>query len=204
MHDVQAARGAPLNEPDPSAPTSVGDRGLGRLPLLLAVAAGVLALDVVSKLLAVEELSDREPVSLLGGLLTLRLVRNPGAAFGMAQGMTIVFTCVAVAVVLVILRMARRLTSAWWAVALGLVLGGALGNLMDRLLRSPGPGRGHVVDFLELPRWPVFNLADSAIVVAALLMVVLTARGVPHGAERVEPGDNPPFPDADRGPEKLK
>ena len=94
--------------------------------------------------------------------------------------MTIVFTCVAVAVVVVILRMARRLTSAWWAVALGLVLGGALGNLVDRLLRSPGPGRGHVVDFLELPRWPVFNLADSAIVVAGVLMVVLSARGVPH------------------------
>ena len=105
---MQAARGAPLNEPDPSTPASVGDRGPGRLPLLLAVAGGVLALDVFSKLLAVEELSDREPISLLGGLLTLRLVRNPGAAFGMAQGMTIVFTCVAVAVVVVILRMARR------------------------------------------------------------------------------------------------
>ena len=188
---MQAARGAPLNEPDPSTPASVGDRGPGRLPVLLAVAGGVLALDVVSKLLAVEELSDREPISLLGGLLTLRLVRNPGAAFGMAQGMTIVFTCVAVAVVVVILRMARRLTSAWWAVALGLVLGGALGNLTDRLLRSPGPGRGHVVDFLELPRWPVFNLADSAIVVAGVLMVVLSARGVPHD-ERVAREDEPP------------
>jgi signal peptidase II len=194
VHDVQAARGAPLNEPDPSAPTSVGDRGLGRLPLLLAVAAGVLALDVVSKLVAVEQLRDREPVSLLGGLLTLRLVRNPGAAFGMAQGMTIVFTCVAVAVVVVILRVARRLTSAWWAVALGLVLGGALGNLMDRLLRSPGPGRGHVVDFLELPRWPVFNLADSAIVVAGVFMVVLSARGVDAltDDERAGTEDEPP------------
>ena len=154
-------------------------RSVGRVPLLLAVAAGVLALDVVTKLLAVRELTDREPISLLGGLLTLRLVRNPGAAFGMAQGLTIVFTCVALGVVVVILRVARRLQSGWWAVALGLVLGGALGNLLDRLLRSPAPGRGHVVDFLELPRWPVFNLADSAIVVAAVLMVGLTARGVP-------------------------
>lgn len=188
---MQAARGAPLNEPDPPTPESDGGRGPGRLALLLAVAAGVLALDVLSKLVAVEELSDREPISLLGGLLTLRLVRNPGAAFGMAQGMTIVFTGVAVAVVVVILRMARRLTSAWWAVALGLVLGGALGNLTDRLLRSPGPGRGHVVDFLELPRWPVFNLADSAIVVAGVLMVVLSARGVPHD-ERATREDEPP------------
>ena len=110
----------------------------------------------------------------------------------MAQGLTIVFTCVALGVVVVILRVARRLQSGWWAVALGLVLGGALGNLLDRLLRSPGPGRGHVVDFLELPRWPVFNLADSAIVVAAVLMVGLTARGVPHGAERVESGSGRP------------
>ena len=179
-------------------------RSVGRVPLLLAVAAGVLALDVVTKLLAVEQLTDREPISLLGGLLTLRLVRNPGAAFGMAQGLTIVFTCVAVGVVVVILRVARRLQSGWWAVALGLVLGGALGNLLDRLLRSPGPGRGHVVDFLELPRWPVFNLADSAIVVAAVLMVGLTARGVPHGAERVETGQEAHGSDEDRGPGKIE
>ena len=179
-------------------------RSVGRVPLLLAVAAGVLALDVVTKLLAVEQLTDREPISLLGGLLTLRLVRNPGAAFGMAQGLTIVFTCVAVGVVVVILRVARRLQSGWWAVSLGLVLGGALGNLLDRLLRSPGPGRGHVVDFLELPRWPVFNLADSAIVVAAVLMVGLTARGVPHGAERVEAGQEAHGSDEDRGPGKIE
>jgi signal peptidase II len=120
----------------------------------------------------------------------------------MAQGLTILFTLVALAVVVVILRLARRLQSSWWAAALGLVLGGALGNLLDRLLRSPGPGRGHVVDFLELPRWPVFNLADSAIVVAALLMVVLTARGVPHGAERVEPGQTASDSGSDRGPRK--
>jgi signal peptidase II len=174
------------------------------VPLLLAVAAGVLALDVVTKLLAVAELSDREPIRLIGGVLTLRLVRNPGAAFGVAQGLTILFTGVALAVVVVILRLARRLQSAWWAVALGLVLGGALGNLLDRLLRSPGPGRGHVVDFLELPRWPVFNLADSAIVVAAALMVGLTARGVPHGAERAETAQDTPGADEDRGPDKLK
>ena len=202
MHDVQAARGASLS--DPADPPGSRARSAGRVPLLLAVAAGVLALDVVTKLVAVEQLTDREPISLLGGLLTLRLVRNPGAAFGMAQGLTIVFTCVAVAVVVVILRLARRLESGWWAVALGLVLGGALGNLVDRLLRSPGPGRGHVVDFLELPRWPVFNLADSAIVVAAVLMVGLTARGVPLGAERDQPGSTPRPEGEDRGPEKLK
>jgi signal peptidase II len=154
------------------------------------VAAAVLVLDVLTKLLAVRELDGRDPIELLGGLLTLRLVRNPGAAFGMAQGLTVVLTAIAVGVVFFILRMARRLHSGWWAVALGLVLGGAVGNLVDRLFRAPGPGRGHVVDFLELPRWPVFNLADSAIVVAGVLMVLLSARGVPHDAPR-DGAENP-------------
>lgn len=151
------------------------------MPVLLLVSLGVLALDLVTKLLAVRELSDREPIELAGGILTLRLVRNSGAAFGMAQGLTVVLTALALVVVVVILRMATRLRSVWWAVALGLVLGGALGNLVDRLFRAPGPGRGPVVDFLELPNWPVFNVADSAIVCAAVLMVLLSARGVPHG-----------------------
>lgn len=152
------------------------------MSVLLLVSFGVLTLDLLTKLLAVRELSDREPVELAGGILTLRLVRNSGAAFGMAQGLTLVLTALALVVVVLILRMARRLRSTWWAVALGLVLGGALGNLVDRLFRAPGPGRGHVVDFLELPNWPVFNLADSAIVCAAVLMVLLSIRGVPHGA----------------------
>jgi signal peptidase II len=178
VHDVQAAGGAPLSE------GSEGPPGRSRLVLLLAVAAAVLLADVLSKALVVRELSDREPVTLLGGLLTLRLVRNPGAAFGFAQGITIAFTVVAVGVVVVILRLSRRLRSTPWAVALGLVLGGAVGNLTDRIFRAPGPGRGHVVDFLELPHWPVFNLADSAIVMAAVLMVLLSARGSSYDGTR--------------------
>jgi signal peptidase II len=201
VHDVQAAGGASLDRPEgpgeDAAPT-------GRLALLLCVGLGVLALDLTTKLLAVRELSDHEPVELLGGLLTLRLVRNPGAAFGMAQGLTVVLTLIAVGVAVAILRMASRLQSAWWAVALGLVLGGALGNLVDRVFRAPAPGRGHVVDFLELPRWPVFNLADSAIVCAAVLMVLLSVRGVPHGEVRPASSgpDTGPGPDAgpDAGP----
>jgi signal peptidase II len=152
--------------------------------VLLGVSLTVLAADIVSKYLAVRELGDRNPVELLGGLLTLRLVRNAGAAFGVAQGLTILFTVVAVGVVVVILRLSRRLRSTAWAVALGLVLGGAVGNLVDRMFRAPGPGRGHVVDFLELPHWPVFNLADSAIVTAAVLMVLLSARGSSYDGTR--------------------
>ena len=95
----------------------------------------------------------------------------------MASGLTIIFPVVALAVVVVIARFSRRLASRAWAVALGLLLGGALGNLADRLFRPPGVGRGHVVDFLALPHWPVFNLADSAIVSAAVLIVALTVSG---------------------------
>ncbi len=178
MHDVQAAGGAPLSQgPD-------GPAGRSRLVLLLGVAAAVLVADALSKALVVRELSEREPVSLLGGLLTLRLVRNPGAAFGFAQGLTIAFTLVAVGVVVVILRLSRRLRSTPWAIALGLVLGVAVGNLVVRLFRAPAPGRGHVVDVLELPHWPVFNLADSAIVTAAVLMVLLSARGLSYDGTR--------------------
>ncbi|MFI5100852.1 MAG: signal peptidase II [Actinomycetes bacterium] len=102
---------------------------------------------------------------------------NPGAAFSMGTGFTVVFTAVAVGVVVVILRTARRLYSVAWAVALGALLGGAVGNLVDRLARDPGFGRGHVVDWIELPHYPVFNLADAAICCAAVGMVLLTFLG---------------------------
>ena len=144
--------------------------------MLAGTAALVLTLDVVSKLVVVARL--RDPVKLLGGLLTLRLTRNPGAAFGMAGSATVVFSAVAVAVVVVIVRTVRRLRSLGWAITLGLILGGALGNLTDRIFRAPGPLRGHVVDWLELPHWPIFNVADSAIVCGAVLAVLLSMRGI--------------------------
>ena len=110
-------------------------------------------------------------------VLSLVLVRNPGAAFSLGTGTTIIFTGIALTISAVILRTARRLGSTGWAIALGGMLGGALGNLGDRLFRSPGVGRGHVIDFLQLPHWPVFNVADSCVVGAAALMVLLTLRG---------------------------
>jgi len=151
--------------------------------LLLTVAIVVLALDVVSKLLAVDRLDGRAPVEVIDGVLSLRLVRNPGAAFGVAQGLTIALTLIAVVVIAVILRVARRLRRASWAVGLGMVLGGALGNLLDRVFREPGPLRGHVVDFLQLPNWPVFNLADSAIVTGGVLMVLLSLKGITYDGD---------------------
>jgi signal peptidase II len=144
------------------------------------VATVVLAVDVSTKILAVDRLAGRAPIEVIEGVLSLRLVRNAGAAFGVAEGMTVVLTCIALVVIGVILRMSRRMRSTGWAIALGLVLGGALGNLGDRLFRSPGPLRGHVIDFLELPHWPVFNVADSAIVTGAALLVLLSLRGVQH------------------------
>jgi signal peptidase II len=138
----------------------------------------VLAADVTSKAVVVAKLSHRGPVHVLGHVLELVLTRNAGAAFSVGTGSTIVFSAVAVAVVVVIARTARRLRSKGWAVSLGLLLGGALGNLSDRVFRSPGVLRGHVVDWIQLPHWPVFNLADSAIVAGGVLAVLLSMRGV--------------------------
>ena len=146
--------------------------------MVLGVAVGVLAADIISKVIVVATLSHRLPVRLLGGLLTLREGRNPGAAFSIGgPSETILFTAIAVGVAIFIVRTARRIYSLPWAVALGLLLGGAMGNLTDRIFRSPGPFRGWVVDWIQLPHWPVFNLADSAITCGGVLMVLLALFG---------------------------
>jgi signal peptidase II len=168
-----------------SAPDTAGSspsRPRSRVLLLGGIAALVLVADVLTKVAAVARLEGHPPVELLGGAVYLVLVRNPGAAFSVATGYTWVLSLVAVAVVVVIVRIARRLRSTGWAVALGLVLGGALGNLADRIFRSPGPLRGHVVDVVSLfaPNgsvWPVFNLADSSIVTGGTLLVLLALTG---------------------------
>jgi signal peptidase II len=153
-----------------------------RVRLLALLAALILAADIGTKVLGVAALQGREPIELLGGLIHLQLVRNPGAAFSLATGYTWVLTLIAVAVVVVIIRVARKLRSTGWAVALGLILGGALGNLTDRIFRAPGPLQGHVVDLVSpfAPDgrvFPVFNLADSAIVCGGILLVLLALTG---------------------------
>lgn len=153
-----------------------------RLGLLLTIGVVIFGLDLASKVVVVATLSDRPPVRLLGGLLYLTEARNTGAAFGLAQGMTVVFTVVAAVVIVVILRTAPRLRSTGWAWALGLIVGGALGNLVDRVFRAPGAFRGGVVDFISIldpagQVWPIFNVADSAIVCGGLLGVLLALRG---------------------------
>lgn len=154
-------------------------RGRGRLvTLLVVVCVVVYALDQVTKALALARLTEGQVVEVVDGILQLRLVFNPGAAFSVGTGITWLLTIVAVVVVVVVVRIAAKLGSRGWAVALGLLLAGALGNLTDRLVRPPGFARGHVIDFLELPNWPVFNVADSAICVAAACIVVLGFRGI--------------------------
>jgi signal peptidase II len=171
---MQAARGAAVAA-EPSGPVEIPPR---RTRWLAATAIVILLADVVSKQIVVAKLSDRSPVTVIAHVLTLTLTRNPGAAFGIGQGATILFTAVAIGVVVVIIRTARSLRTRSWATALGLLLGGALGNLADRVFRSPGALRGHVVDWIMLPHWPVFNIADSAIVTGGLLAVLLATRGI--------------------------
>ena len=145
---------------------------------LYLVAALIWGLDLSTKIWAVNNLSARNPVEIFGSFFQLTLVRNPGAAFSFATGATVVFTGIAVAAVIVIVYYSSKITSLGWATTLGLLLGGVLGNLTDRLFRSPGFFKGEVIDWLEIINWPVFNLADSAIVVAAFLAIVLTIRNI--------------------------
>ena len=190
---MQAARGASLtgddNGPvqDPSTPRPSRAR---HLALFAAVALTAYAVDVITKIVAVDRLTDHPDVEVVGDFLVLHLVRNPGAAFSTGTAYTEVFSILALVAVVVILWFARRVRSAGWAVALGLLLAGVAGNLTDRLVREPGPLRGHVIDFFMLPHWPVFNVADICIDVAAALILVQVYRGVRLDGTRV-PRDEP-------------
>ncbi len=150
---------------------------------LVAVAA--YALDLASKQWALANLATGD-IAVLGDWLVLHLTFNPGAAFSTGTEFTVVFSCLAVVAVLVVLWISRRLGSALWAVGLGLLLGGVAGNLTDRVVREPAFMHGHVVDFLMLPNWPVFNVADMCINVAAGVIIVQSFRGVRLSGARVE------------------
>ncbi|MFF7241149.1 signal peptidase II [Streptomyces collinus] len=181
-----AAAGTPAG-PGASGPSGAGEpatpagrrTGRGRrIAVLFAVAAFAYALDLISKLLVVAKLEHHEPIRLVGDLLELHAIRNPGAAFGFGAAFTVIFTLIAAAVIVVIIRLARKLYSFPWAIALGLLLGGALGNLTDRVFRAPGIFEGEVVDFIAPKGFAVFNLADSAIVCGGILIVLLSFRGL--------------------------
>jgi signal peptidase II len=150
------------------------------------VALTLYAVDLGSKIVALERLSAGDDVPVVGELLQLHLTRNPGAAFSTGTEYTVVLSCIAIAAVVVVLWLSRRLGNVVWAVGLGFLLAGVAGNLTDRMFREPGPFRGHVIDFLMLPNWPVFNVADICINIAAGLILIQAFRGIRIDGTRVE------------------
>ena len=177
---MQDEAGAPLTafDPLPSTPAPVRTGGRRRLyAVLLGIAAVVLVLDQASKVWALHSLTPGAPVDLVGSFLRLNLIRNPGAAFSIGNGSTWLLTAVSLGILVWVVIGARKVGNMPWAVALGLLLGGALGNLVDRLLRAPGPGRGHVVDFIDYFGLFIGNVADVAIVAGAGIIMVLAYRG---------------------------
>lgn len=181
--DAEAASAEPAGPVEPAGAaaqeaTAAGKgKGPRRVGVLLVVAVFAFLIDLGSKLLVVAKLENHAAIKVIGDVVTFQVIRNSGAAFGMGQALTVVFTMIAASVIVVIWRIARRLHSLPWAIALGLLLGGALGNLTDRLFRAPGVFRGHVVDFISVQHFAVFNLADSAIVCGGILVVLLSFRG---------------------------
>jgi len=186
----------PAEPPAGDAPAAVPTEELPRKRgmLLLILAPLIFAADLLTKVLALNALDGEPPVRILGGAVYLQIVRNPGAAFGMATGMTWLLTIVAVGVVVAIIWLMPKLRSIGWAIGLALVLAGALGNLADRFFRAPGPLRGHVIDFVSLfaPNgdvWPVFNVADSSIVCGGVLIVLMALLGRDYDGRRTNAKD---------------
>jgi signal peptidase II len=198
---MQATRGTSLTSTDPGA-TDPGASGsdqsrAGVDPatssshrvVFVAVAVTAYAVDLFTKILAVRHLTEGDPVDVLDDVLRLDLVRNPGAAFSTGTSYTLVLSVIALVAAGVVIRFGRRLGDRTWAVALGLLLAGVCGNLTDRIFRDPGVLRGHVVDFLALPHWPVFNVADMLIDVAVVLIIIQTWRGIGITGVRTVRGD---------------
>jgi len=156
--------------------------------VLLGLAAAVLVLDQATKVWALAALTPGEAVELVGSMIKLNLIRNPGAAFSIGNGSTWVLTAVSLGILVWVVVGARKVGNMPWAVALGLLLGGAVGNLIDRGFRAPGPGRGHVVDFIDYFGLFIGNVADIAIVVGAGIIMVLSFRGTSLAGPVHRPG----------------
>jgi signal peptidase II len=191
--------------PETAGPTA----GVGRrraITILVATAVAALLADLGTKQLALATLQDGEPVRLLGGAVYLTLIRNSGAAFSLGSDYTWVFPLITLAVIGWISWMANRLRSLPWSIALGLVLGGALGNLTDRIFRAPGAFLGHVVDMVSLfdpygQTWPIFNLADSALVSGVVLAILLELTGRQRDGTRIRSRSASADPAADTDPD---
>lgn len=143
--------------------------------ICLGIGAVGFVLDLVVKNAVIANLDPQKPISLLGGLVTLQLIRNPGAAFSMGENFTVLLTIIAIAALIAVLVfIVPRVRHIGWAVTIGCLLAGIAGNLTDRLFRDPGPFRGHVVDFIQLPNFAIFNVADMFITAAAVIGIWLS------------------------------
>ena len=197
MHAMQDEIGTPLTPSTQSTSAPAPDHVQGRsrlFRLLVGVGVLTLVLDQGSKVWALQALTPGDPRELVGSLLRLNLIRNPGAAFSLGDGVTWLLTLVALVIVVWVGRAATRVGDRGWALTLGLLLGGAVGNLIDRIVREPGFGRGHVVDFIDYFGLFIGNVADIAIVGAAAFGAVLAVRGIPlegvrHGRHEADPVD---------------
>ncbi len=201
MNEQQPADTTPDPDGDPSAAADTGPgggtgagTGAGRrVPArygLLMIACALIAYvaDQLTKWWVVSTMTEGQITPVLPPLLSWRFFRNPGAAFSIGTDYTWVFTIIMVVVSTALVLQVRKVASLGWSVALGLVLGGALGNLTDRLLREPSFGQGHVVDFIALPNFAIFNIADSAVVSGVVLICILTLRGIGLDGRRTDDG----------------
>ena len=184
---MQAARGASLTS-DPSETQVLATHRRRLISLFVVVALLGYLTDLVTKVLAVQHLRPGHEVPLVGQVLTLYIARNPGAAFSTGTSYTLGLSLIAVLAAVAVVWTARRLGSTAWAFGLGFLLAGILGNLTDRIFRQPGFLHGHVVDFLRLPHWPIFNVADVCINIAAGLIIVQALRGVGVNGRRQQAG----------------
>ncbi|GAB3133958.1 signal peptidase II [Marisediminicola antarctica] len=170
---------------EPTAAARTAGVSVRAILALVTVALAVFAFDQITKYFVVENLPLGEPVPVLGNVLDFVFVKNPGAAFSLASGATWIFSIAASVVTVLIIVFARRIRSLTWAILFGMLLGGTLGNLTDRLLREPSFGLGHVIDFIRVAGFPaVFNIADTFIVASMGLFIILTIRGVGLDGER--------------------
>ena len=171
MRHLQAAGGTAITDEHVTAAPRVATYRW------LSIGIGIIGfgLDLLAKNAAIANLDPQKPIPLLGGMVTLRLIRNPGAAFSMGENFTVVLTIVAIAALVAVLGwIVPRIRHIGWSVTIGFLLAGIVGNLTDRLFREPGPFRGHVVDFIQLPNFAIFNVADMFITAAAVLGIWLS------------------------------
>lgn len=168
--------------------------------VMLVIGLVVVVLDQITKIAAVALIEPGRPIELIGETVRLVLIRNPGAAFSMGTSVTALLSIVAVIVVVGLIWFSRKVHSRWWAWGLGLILGGAAGNLVDRLFRDPAVLRGHVVDFMSVGWWPVFNVADSCLVAGVIVIAVAVLRNLDYDGTMVTGQKKAPEPASDDRP----